>query len=465
MKVNDRTYFYQIVASIIFVFISGCTQQPVIAPETSPPDSSSAEIATESTILLPTGTSSLIQATQTPVLTMTPTPSPITSIPEKTENQFDIDSTTILYMTATQYAGGNYWALRSWPDYNLALDPSIFETFYGKRIDGVDSMDQSRYFFNFHPQVSPNGRYLTLPGIGGYTHPGGSDLGTGLWLADLQAGTVRQLLPQAKIVTWSPDSEQISYVDEDTLYTLAIDEEGTLQSLFTHSDLWPLYAHWSPDGQWIAVVTMTQREPDEQGSPELTNTYWLVPVNGEAARPLAVRQDFAMEYATGEMAWSPDGQFLLMRNEIFDLPGTQVGGSFPGKIQWLPDQAQLLVNGNEGIRLMTITGDEITMINNGYAAAWAFSHDNKQLAYTQPADVNGINILTYNFDTGNNQLIASLPVDSVFPLYWSGQNTHLIMGGRNDNNVFIWALDLRSSNLTEPFSLFEKAVLIKAVGK
>ncbi|MBX3060475.1 MAG: hypothetical protein KF770_28795 [Anaerolineae bacterium] len=121
-----------------------------------------------------------------------------------------------------------------------------FATFYGRDAHLPDG--PGLYFYNFAPQASPDGRYLALPGIGGYDNPAG-DLGTGFWLADLQTGSARLLLPQAHPFTWSPDSQAITFTDSGVLYTLHVAGETAVPApLFSHPDLVDLWARWSPDG-------------------------------------------------------------------------------------------------------------------------------------------------------------------------------------------------------------------------
>ena len=53
--------------------------------------------------------------------------------------------------------------------------------------------DFSMFFADFRPQLSPDGRYVVIPGLHSYPEYGVA--GPGLWLLDLVAGVARQLLP------------------------------------------------------------------------------------------------------------------------------------------------------------------------------------------------------------------------------------------------------------------------------
>ena len=181
------------------------------------------------------------------------------------------------------------------------FDQPVFNIFYG---EVAKAPEIAPYFLNFRPQLSPNGRYLLLPGMGGDTSPSG-ELGVGLWLVDLAEDKMRQLLPQARIATWSPDSDAITYVENKTLYTLLIAEDATPLPLFNHPNLWELYAHWSPDGRWIAAVTGTQSEPDaEAGYTELW-IFDLITQENQHISSIAIDNIFPLH-------WSGDSKYLIL---------------------------------------------------------------------------------------------------------------------------------------------------------
>lgn len=389
-----------------------------------------------------------------------------TVIPMSTE-QFSLADTLVLYTKIAplgetsgslndEASQGAYWTLEALPESAIFTEP-VFATFYG---EVAKAPEITPYFLNFRPQQSPNGRYVLLPGIGGYTSPDG-DLGTGLWLDDLVGGTARQLLPQARIATWSPDSEAIAYVVEATLYTLAVSEGAEPVPLFTDPDLWELYAHWSPNGRWIAVVSGKQNEAGDPGAPELTNTYWLAPAEGGTAQELSVEQDFAMEYTTGEMAWSPDGQLLLMRNKVFDLSGEEAAADFSGRINWAPTPGQILVNSGDGLYLTTLAGDETVSIHDSFASAWAFDGEGERLAYSQPNEEGTTDIWIFDLAAQQNQFIRSLASSSIFPIRWSADNNYLILGGNEGDKNVVWALEAKPDGSIE--ILLEDALLVEVV--
>jgi Tol biopolymer transport system component len=373
----------------------------------------------------------------------------------------NLDDTLILYAAIQD----NNWALKTYP-YHPAFSGDVFDHFYGP----VERMEDVRMYtqFNFGPQMSPNGRYLLLPGVGGYSGPGSGAPpdaeNTGLWFVNLQPGETRQLLPRAKLFTWSPYGDRIAYVDGDTLYMLSIAEGTEPQPLFSHPDLWGLYARWSPDGQYVATMTTVQNQPDESGSPELQNTYWLVSVYDQSAVELAERADFAMEYAAENMTWSPTGRYLLVRNQVFDLDGRQLSPVFPGGARWLPASKQLeasgqellLVNGRDGLIIMTIEGEELVRINDAFVDTWAFSHDGRFLAYLNPYDET--DLIIFNLNNGEIQHLG--PIPHRFSLQWSTSDDYLLLDDSGRTSP-IWALAIEPGSQMQV--IVEEGTLIAAL--
>ena len=464
MKIVSRIfcgiYFFTV------AFLTACT-----SPEITDPSPLPSLKATETSQLY-----SSIQGTETetPMISRTATLNPITSTPDaattavpvpKPTITFGVDNMLILYTTVQQIspdiisipsaeatrgsleeiqestmssnASIDYWSLRAWPDNSLFEQP-VFSVFYGET---AKSSDIDLYFLNFRPQLSPNGRYLLLPGIGGYKRPD-NDPGTGLWLADLHMENVRKLLPQAKIATWNPQSNQITYVENDTVYTLSIDEGATPIPLFSHADLNWLYARWSPDGHWIAVLTTKAGGVTGQSA----DTLWIVPTNGEPAIKLVSGEGSAREHVANEITWSNDSQFLLFRNEVFNLSGENLSPEFSGKTDWLPNQSLLLVNGDSGLQITTVDGKVIAEFGNTFSSAWAFSNDNQKLAYVQALpNGQGNNIFTFEIGTQKIELIATLPTNHLNLIRWSIDDEYLIIDD-GQNETPIWKIDTQPNS-------------------
>ncbi len=388
---------------------------------------------------------------------LTPTPSP--NPPTPVSSLAGLDGTLIAYTSIVSAQPTSdlplqeHWAFKTRPSLPF-LDPTTFDLLYGKAANARDGLGM--LFDDYRPRLSPDGRYLLLPGIG--SSPDGIVQSTGLWLIDLVDGAARELLPDTQLATWNPAGDAITYVAGDTLYTLSVAEGATPQPLFQHSSLWPLYAHWSPDGRWIVTVTGVQHEPIGPEHTDLTLTYWLVPTNGEPARELTVREDLAMEYATGEMSWSPDGQYLMMRNEVFDLEGNQVSPERSGGIHWLPNDSVLLKNTSEGLRITTIAGEELAHVSDTFADEWVFSHDGRRLAYTTSGEDGSRNLAVYDLERGESQIVGPYSGE---PLRWSADDSHLLMSVLRDGRVQIVAVSVESNG--EERVIVEDGYLIEAV--
>ncbi len=373
-----------------------------------------------------------------PDIMVTRTVSPIKAPPEMTPESVGFSNEPI-----------DYWTLKILSD-RWDIEQPIFDRFYG---EARQSEDIAHYFLNFRPQISPNGRYILMPGIGGYTNPNG-DLGTGLWLADLQGGRIRQLLPQAKIATWSPQSDQITYVEGDTVYILSIDQGAKAIPLFTHPNLNWLYARWSPDGEWIAVVSKLD------GS--TVATLWLIPVhgNGKAPQELINFEHSLIEHVADEITWSYDSQLLLIRDEIFDLEGEKLSNEFPGQVNWFPNQLLLLINGDNGLQIATVDGEVSATLGNAFSSAWAFSHNGQQLAYSQVTNNEQVDVFIFDMETQINQLIGSVPVNYLNLIRWGNGDQYLIMDDGLDETP-IWRIDSKPGSLPEEIS--NNGVLIEVV--
>ncbi|MEZ4731104.1 MAG: hypothetical protein R3E79_28620 [Caldilineaceae bacterium] len=100
------------------------------------------------------------------------------------------------------------WGLRAWPEATTTFYYPTFDTIYGDLGTGEN---YPAYFLNFRPRQSPDGRYVLVPGIGGFNPP--DKPGTGLWLVGLQETIVRRLLKTVPVAVWSPQSDAIAYLE------------------------------------------------------------------------------------------------------------------------------------------------------------------------------------------------------------------------------------------------------------
>ena len=399
-----------------------------------------------------------------PTPTDTATPTATSSPPPPTATATlpaPIANTLLLYTTAaTDPAGQAFWAFRTLPPLPQ-LDPVGFDTLYGP----TDSLaDFSMLFADLSPQLSPDGQTLLVPGLPGYAEQGIA--GTGTWLVDRATGATRQLLPRGVSATWSPGSDAITYVEGTTLYTLSTATGATPQPLFDEPNLWNLYAKWSPDGQWIAAVSGIQHWPTEETEPTLTFTYWLVPAGGGPARELAQLGTQVGGYNASEVSWSPDGQYLLAHNHVYDLAGNQLLPEGIGGLVWLPNRPQLLHWSAEPMSIITVTGEEVALVGQSAVHStlnWAFSGDGRRLAFSQLPTDEGTPLAIYDLESGETQIVGVIPdARYVYPLRWSADDALLIAGANHGEARYdIWTLPVAANSTAE--RLITDAVLIDAV--
>lgn len=413
-----------------------------------------------SPIPIPTITVSAVRATNTPI------PSPTVIAPEIV----GLDDTLIFYTTLVDMRTSpnrppgvstldDYYAFKTWPPLPF-VDPVIFDRLYGER-EMIEPIGM--FFLNFRLRPSPDGRYMLVPGL---SHNSNNDPEiAGTWLLDLEVGEARKLLPDGVIATWNPAGDAITYVSEGALYTLDIATGSEPKSLFEDEGLWELYAYWSPDGRWIAVLTSVNPELIDPENPKYAAAYWIVPANGDQARTLTVQETFAIEYTTSDISWSPDGHYLLVRNKVFDLEGNLLSPDYPGGVSWLPNNSDLLVNSREELQIMTIAGEKIAHIADiEYPVTWAWSRDGRRFAYSLGRGASGtdVEVVVYDVERGENQVIGTIPkVNSVGLLRWSADDSHLIIGLDRGNQDEIWVVAAQSGSMAE--LILENALLIEVV--
>ena len=342
--------------------------------------------------------------------------------------------TLLLYTAVTTPTNTTYWGLSSWP----AAPPfteDLFATFYGRT---THAENMRRYFFNFRPQLSPDGRYLLLPSVGGYGlgySRSSEDESIGLWLADLADGHLRRLLPRPVVANWSPDGRQIAYVQDDTLYTRALNETAAPQPIFTHPDLASVFVDWSPDGRQLAVMTISQDDTGPSG------TVWLVPPGGTTPRQLPPAIPLSFEPVRSELAWSPDGRYLLAANTVLDASGSVTAEYITGMAAWLPQENRLLVVDGERMWLADVWGQETAVISQQRPSAWDFSPDGRQLAWAQKVEESGqIAIYLTDLQMLETQLVGMAPARELAALRW-GNDGRLYLDDWGQNRI--WVMEAR----------------------
>ena len=416
----------RLICLLLALTLGSCSSSPPTG-NSQPPTASPTIIAAT---LRPTQPAT---ASSEPTLTLTPAPTATAKLqPTPTATPAPVANTLVLYtkVIARQTSPDpadlweRFYGLRTLPTLPF-LDPAVFDAIYGKN----EMMGEiSMFFFDFRPRLSPDGRYVLVSGLASYPKYGVE--GTGTWLIDLADGAARRLLPDGVIATWSGGSDAITYVEGNTLYTLNIAEGATPTPLFEQDNLWGLFAHWSPDGRFIATLAAVDPETTDPAAAPYAAALWLVPTNGEPARQLSVLEVFGMEYVTDQLSWSPDSQYLLALNKVFDLEGNLVSPDYPGGVYWLPDDPRLLLNSG-GMSIITLAGEEVARIDDDFALEWVFSHDGRQLAYTQGGMDGPWHIAVYDLETGESRTILE---HSGSPLRWSGDDRFLLLGTAGDEH-------------------------------
>jgi hypothetical protein len=163
----------------------------------------------------------------------------------------------------------------------------------------------------------------------------------------------------------------------------------------------------------------------------------------------------------GEIKWSPDGQLLLIRNELFSLAETMRSPAYAGSAHWMPNGNGLLLVGSNGLRFVTLQGDEIAMINQTFTTTWAFSHDGQQLAYSQAGDAEA-EIFVFDLNQQTNQLIGTIPTqgDTLSTLYWRGDDAFLAADEGLEHDP-IWLIEAKPNSKAE--RLIDDGYLIEVV--
>ena len=126
------------------------------------------------------------------------------------------------------------------------------------------------------------------------------------------------------------------------------------------------------------------------------------------------------------MAWSPDGQYVLAMNEVYDRDGNRVSPEYDGGVSWLPQGNRLLRRGRDGMDIITIADETVLHIDDTYSNDWAFAHDGRRLAYSRGQLPEGpFTITVVDLDSGESWDVRA---GSAGPIRWSADDSRLILG-------------------------------------
>ncbi len=191
----------------------------------------------------------------------------------------------------------------------------------------------------------------------------------------------------------SPDGRRIVFDLLGDLYTLPI--TGGKAVRLTSGMAWDAMPRWSPDGNSIAFIS------DRDGGDNL----WLVKADGSGARRITKEVDNALS----SPAWSPDGQYLVVRRF----------GPYPSAENYLTNVPLWMyhVNGGNGVQIFPASATRKTT-NTGAA----FSPDGRTLylgshggGYTGE-NLGSYQILSFDRQTGAERALTATAGGGIRPI-------------------------------------------------
>ena len=210
------------------------------------------------------------------------------------------DTSRSALLTAAELNQEGYYGLAHAPDRRI-----VFSSLEGGQSDlwimNADGTARRRLtsdtFFDGHPAVSPDGRYVVFRS----NRPAG-DTKVGLWRMDIDGGNVLQLATRAEYrLDISPDGRWVLYdfwsaTDKQmSLWKVSID--GGEPVRVTDNSSVPSY---SPDGQWIGCYVL-----DRDAKPPKWR-YAVLPASGESPVRLFDFTGFQFQF----VQWTPDSRYL-----------------------------------------------------------------------------------------------------------------------------------------------------------
>ena len=328
----------------------------------------------------------------------------------------------------------------------------------------------------YPPQVSPDGRWIVVPGS---QEPESS--GRGTWLLDLsgalQSGPKgfrnhRQIDNRQLFAPWSPGgSGQIAYVANDTLYVQDVINSQEPQALFNHQGMLDVAA-WSPDGHHLATITVTQVD-----APLQPGEVWVVSVAGGGTQSLGSFTVPATEYVPAQvLQWSPQSDRLVCNlfsegaTVFAPDKGTSIILNGIYHALWSPDDEHLLTARPPGIvspadgTLHPISVQETTIFDRAWApggkrVAYVTFHDSNPGDETAGPGIGEI----YIVDVANMtaELIGQMESrSSGHTIRWSPDGQYLLIDDfGNDTPI----LRFRADGAEHAEILFEDSFLVDVI--
>jgi Tol biopolymer transport system component len=250
------------------------------------------------------------------------------------------------------------------------------------------------------------------------------------------------------IGNWSPDGKYLVY--EISPQTWSSDENADEMALWGYyvADLennqfikianWVLTVHspiWSPDGKWIAFLSMPKDYSSMDSSNDdlyLFNTNCLNQIKDCQQDSVIQLTNVHSSGWIGEMSWSPDSRKIVVDHAYFtqmddiytvDLQGhminlTNTPNILKDAISWSPRGDELVFRSGKGtvmygeLQLLSLKNGSLTMINDSpdqeYVGEPKWSPDGNYIAYTnETSDSSSDIVKVYSINQKKNFILSA----------------------------------------------------------
>jgi len=330
--------------------------------------------------------------------------------------------------------------------------------------EGSGHAELWRTALGFPPRISPNGRWLAANDLMRVPR-------TTWWLFDLTGKNEPTPLgcgsnpdrSHDSMPAWSPNSQRYACIHDDALYIYDVhDQHGTM--ILQKDGLEPAFTAWSPNGRYIATVSITC-EPETavcQGEVWVSDleqdNSWLA---GEFAPPL--------EAAPGALAWFPDSEKVFVDGNPDLILSIHDHSSRPLDSEaWSPDYRYGVrlypqppeVFRSDGTVLYTLPHED------SCEYAWGdWSPDTERLAYLGHCEVEGTEtelskLYVVKVETGELLWERELFGLTLYKVRWSPDGQHLLFDqfDASGETSPIWRL--RADGVGEIHTLVEEGFLL-----
>jgi Tol biopolymer transport system component len=271
----------------------------------------------------------------------------------------------------------------------VRVDPSfLFEALYVMNADGSDRTELVSATSVVDYRWSPDGTRIAFS-LG---HMAGSQLVSDLWVMRADGSGKMKLDSNAESPTWSPDGQQIAYVQDNISPQIRIVSSagGGGDRRLTPDSLATIQPAWSPDGSLIAFVSVGPNE------------LWVIRPDGGGL--LNLTQGQAQEDGP---VWSPDGSRIAFNTGPNDEPL----------------ESEVAVVNPDGSGRTTLTH------HPGFDLSPDWSPDGKRIVFVRTD--NGDNeIYVMNSDGSNPVDVSNRPHSFESNPDWAGSTPEALAGAR-----------------------------------